>query len=70
MTYGEHQVLINLIDKKGSQQMLGKVFQGLVEGLAMDKVRYIWFDFHKECARMQWQHLARLIDMLQSDFPV
>jgi len=23
---------------------------------------YLWFDFHKECAKMQWHHLSRLFE--------
>ena len=26
---------------------------------------YEWFDFHKECAKMQWQNISKLIETIQ-----
>jgi hypothetical protein len=41
-----------LVDKKGNQKELGLAFQDLVDSLKMDRLKYIWFDFHSECKKM------------------
>jgi hypothetical protein len=46
------QVMVNLVDKKGNQKELGEHFSTVVSTLAMDRVRYVWFDFHSECKKM------------------
>jgi len=51
--YGD-QVIINLIDKKGSQKIIGDAFKN-------DKLFYEWFDFHGECKKMKWENLSKLI---------
>ena len=58
--YGD-QVIINLIDKKGSQQIIGDAFTKIVKNLKNDKLFYEWFDFHGECKKMKWKNLSKLI---------
>jgi phosphatidylinositol 4-phosphatase len=62
--YGEH-ILINLIDKKGSQKKIGDAFTKLIKNLGNDKLTYEWFDFHHECRKMKWENLSKLIDNIK-----
>jgi len=43
-----------LIDKKGSQDRIGKKLTTLYESLANPDIDYVWFDFHGECKKMKW----------------
>lgn len=64
--------LVNLIDKKGFQNVLGDTYQTLfknsknlfqsntTEGLEQ-LVDYTWFDFHSECKKMKYQNLSKLL---------
>jgi hypothetical protein len=58
--------LINLIDKKGSQKKIGDTFSELVRLFQDPKIKYTWFDFHAECAKMQWHNLSKLITQVQA----
>jgi hypothetical protein len=53
---------INLIDKKKDQEILGKAYEKAVAELNNPSVRYVWFDFHHECRKMQWQNLSKLLN--------
>lgn len=57
----DHFLMINLIDKKKSQQLIGQQFLNLFNGFK-SKAGLIWFDFHDECKKMQWHNLSRLVD--------
>jgi len=57
--------LINLIDKKGSQFTIGNNFSELIRLYPDPKVKFTWFDFHAECAKMQWHNLSKLISQIQ-----
>mmetsp|Transcript_8831 Transcript_8831/g.33345 ORF Transcript_8831/g.33345 Transcript_8831/m.33345 type:complete len:359 (-) Transcript_8831:83-1159(-) len=68
-------VMVNLIDHKGVQQRLGEAFSDLVDAAVhslagravLPPLRYIWFDFHKECSHMQWSRLSNLLEKLVED---
>lgn len=60
-SYGDNH-LINLIDKSGTQKKVGDYMSELVRQFQDQKIRYTWFDFHHECAKMQWHNLSKLID--------
>lgn len=30
--------------------------------------RYVWFDFHHECRKMQWHNLSKLMAIVEADF--
>jgi len=65
--YG-NQVVINLIDKKRTQQILGQEFQRTVEEVAKEiPIRYVWFDFHQECKKMKYENLSRLLTMIETE---
>jgi phosphatidylinositol 4-phosphatase len=72
LQYGR-QVLVNLIDQRGAEDILEKAFSQTVAVLNMPNVRYEAFDFHAECKKMRWDRLNILIDRLaheQEDFAV
>ncbi|XP_057690829.1 phosphatidylinositol-3-phosphatase SAC1-B [Corythoichthys intestinalis] len=59
--YGK-QVILNLINQKGSENPLEKTFEKMVGNLGNGTIKYIAFDFHKECSRMRWHRLQILLD--------
>uniref|UniRef100_A0A6Q2YFF3 SAC domain-containing protein n=1 Tax=Esox lucius TaxID=8010 RepID=A0A6Q2YFF3_ESOLU len=61
--YGK-QVILNLIDQKGSEKQLEMSFAKMASSLGNGMVKYIAFDFHKECSRMRWHRLQILVDMV------
>ncbi|XP_067006317.1 phosphatidylinositol-3-phosphatase SAC1-B [Anabrus simplex] len=61
--YGK-QVLINLIDHRGPEDVLEKAFHDMVNQLGNSNIRYESFDFHAECRHMRWDRLSILIDRL------
>uniref|UniRef100_A0A672GT05 SAC1 like phosphatidylinositide phosphatase n=1 Tax=Salarias fasciatus TaxID=181472 RepID=A0A672GT05_SALFA len=68
--YGR-QVLLNLINQKGSEKPLELAFDKMVAGSGNGMIKYIAFDFHKECSRMRWHRLHLLLDTVaevQEDF--
>ena len=64
--YGK-QYLVNLIDTKGSQNMIGQQFSKLHRDLKDNSLHYTWFDFHKECKKMKWENLSKLIDICKDE---
>ena len=66
-SYGKN-TLVNLIDKKGSQNMIGKVFTDLFLSEHDDGTQhYVWFDFHHECRNMQYHNLSKLLMSLSKN---
>uniref|UniRef100_I3JMP5 SAC1 like phosphatidylinositide phosphatase b n=1 Tax=Oreochromis niloticus TaxID=8128 RepID=I3JMP5_ORENI len=68
--YGR-QVTLNLINQKGSEKPLELAFDKMVTNLGNGMIKYIAFDFHKECSHMRWHRLQILLDMvaeMQDDF--
>lgn len=57
-------VMVNLIDKKKQQGAIGEYFSSLYSSTVGETQigKLVWFDFHKECAKMQWHNLSKLID--------
>ncbi|CAG5096560.1 Oidioi.mRNA.OKI2018_I69.XSR.g14676.t1.cds [Oikopleura dioica] len=64
--YGR-QVLVNLIDQKGGEKLLESQFSDIYHRADNKKVRYVHFDFHKECSKMRWHRLSILMDKLKQD---
>eukprot|EP00794_Sanderia_malayensis_P018849 gene18849-20747_t len=66
--YG-NQVLINLIDTKGSEKVLGDEFASSARsfGYPESQVRYVAFDFHKECSKMRWYRLSILMERISNE---
>uniref|UniRef100_A0A1B6DBF0 Phosphatidylinositol-3-phosphatase SAC1 n=1 Tax=Clastoptera arizonana TaxID=38151 RepID=A0A1B6DBF0_9HEMI len=63
LDYGR-QVLINLVDHRGSEGELEKAYAEMVNRLGNSNLRYESFDFHHECRKMRWDRLSILIDRL------
>jgi len=64
--YGR-QVLVNLIDQKGGEKVLEANFADIVNKADYKMVKYVHFDFHKECSKMRWHRLQILMDRLKND---
>ncbi|XP_033849472.1 phosphatidylinositol-3-phosphatase SAC1-B isoform X1 [Acipenser ruthenus] len=61
ISYGK-QVVLNLINQKGSENPLEQAFAKMVKSLGNGMVKYVAFDFHKECSQMRWERLQILVD--------
>jgi len=64
--HGRH-VCINLINDTGHEGAVCNKFSGLMQTLVGNELRYVYFNFHKECARMNWGRLSRLMDTVHAD---
>ncbi|KAL6939063.1 hypothetical protein ACO0OL_000686 [Hanseniaspora opuntiae] len=69
--YGDNY-LINLVNHKGYELPVKSGYEQLYEKLqAMPKdtfaadIKYIYFDFHKECSKMRWHNVNNLLKTLQ-----
>ncbi|XP_016426862.1 phosphatidylinositide phosphatase SAC1-B-like [Sinocyclocheilus rhinocerous] len=70
LIYGK-QVILNLVNQKGSELPLEQAFAKMVNGMENRLIKYIAFDFHKECSKMRWHRLQILVDAvsdLQDEF--
>ena len=61
----QKQYFVNLIDKKGSQDRIGKKFTQMVTALGDPDIDYVWFDFHSECKKMKYENLSKLIAIVK-----
>uniref|UniRef100_A0A8C1JMH2 SAC1 like phosphatidylinositide phosphatase a n=1 Tax=Cyprinus carpio TaxID=7962 RepID=A0A8C1JMH2_CYPCA len=61
LIYGK-QVILNLVNQKGSELPLEQAFAKMVNVTLASLLRYIAFDFHKECSKMRWHRLQILVD--------
>jgi len=59
--------LINLIDKKGSQKLIGEKMDKVHAELKDSDLKLNWFDFHGECKNMKWENLSKLVDQVQKE---
>ncbi|XP_043266866.1 phosphatidylinositol-3-phosphatase SAC1 [Venturia canescens] len=64
--YGK-QILVNLIDHRGAEDVLEKSYREMVSRIGNQNVRYEAFDFHAECRHMRWDRLNVLMDRLSHD---
>ncbi|CAD6233880.1 GSCOCG00012319001-RA-CDS [Cotesia congregata] len=64
--YGK-QILVNLIDHRGAENVLEKEYRAVVSRIGNQNVRYEAFDFHAECRHMRWDRLNILMDRLAHD---
>ena len=63
--YGR-QILLNLVDQKGSEGRLEQSFANNAVSLGKN-AKYVAFDFHKECSKMRWYRLSLLVDAVAED---
>jgi hypothetical protein len=56
-----------LINNSGYEQPLALEFSRHVSLFHSDKLRYVHFDFHHECKKMQWHRISILMDQITAD---
>jgi hypothetical protein len=64
--YNRH-VLINLINRKGAEAVIGVEYEKQVQLYGDEGVRYVWFDFHHECRKMRFENVSNLIQNIKTD---
>ncbi|KAM7455736.1 hypothetical protein BLSTO_03511, partial [Blastocystis sp. subtype 1] len=64
--YGRVTV-VNLIDKKKDQLMIGEAFEREYNK-AQNNVDFFWFDFHAECRKMHYENLEKLMSLTEQCF--
>ena len=57
--------MLNLIDKKGSQKVIGTVFTNVVSALCREQISYVWYDFHYECRNMRYENMRGLLQQIE-----
>uniref|UniRef100_A0A182K2S0 Phosphatidylinositol-3-phosphatase SAC1 n=1 Tax=Anopheles christyi TaxID=43041 RepID=A0A182K2S0_9DIPT len=55
------QGLINLIDHKGAEEVLEKAYEATISAIGNPSLKYVSFDFHKECKKMRYDRLSLLM---------
>lgn len=65
-----------LINKKKDELLLGQAYEKTLKKyteshpeynfIYFSKIKFTWFDFHKECAHMKWSNLKFLMEELES----
>ncbi|KAM0750547.1 hypothetical protein T439DRAFT_325617 [Meredithblackwellia eburnea MCA 4105] len=64
--YGS-QYLVNLVNQKGYEKPVKEAYERAVEAAKLDKVHYVYFDFHHECKGLRFDRVSVLIDGLDED---
>jgi len=59
---------VNLIDRKGKELILEQAFADAVQRAGNGNIRYVGFDFHKECKNMKYENLSKLEDTVKEEF--
>lgn len=55
-------ICINLAEQHGKEGQITQAYKQRVEDLKNDKVQYVAFDFHKECAGMKFENVSKLLE--------
>ncbi|CAD5211808.1 unnamed protein product [Bursaphelenchus xylophilus] len=63
--YGGTHVIVNLVNQKGREHSVGGELARVSLQASLDFVRYIPFDFHRECKNLNWSRLSLLRDTLK-----
>eukprot|EP00049_Salpingoeca_infusionum_P000801 m.42454 g.42454 ORF g.42454 m.42454 type:complete len:657 (+) comp10692_c0_seq2:131-2101(+) len=62
---------INLINSTGKESALGDAFSKIVHDIyEHQNIRYVSFDFHKECANFHWENLSTLLHSVHDTIDV
>ncbi|GAB6021365.1 Phosphoinositide phosphatase sac1 [Chamberlinius hualienensis] len=64
--YGK-QVIVNLINHKGYEHSLEKAFGEMVLNINNPSIRYVSFDFHRECSKMRYDRLSLLLERVAAE---
>uniref|UniRef100_A0A915DSH0 Phosphatidylinositol-3-phosphatase SAC1 n=1 Tax=Ditylenchus dipsaci TaxID=166011 RepID=A0A915DSH0_9BILA len=65
--YGGRHVIVNLVNQYGREKRLGGELERVSLQAGLDFVKYVGFDFHRQCQSLNWDRLTVLRDMLASD---
>ena len=58
---------MSLVNHTGHEKPVKVAYEDVLRQLRMERVKYVYFDFHSECSKMRWDRLSRLIDQLKDD---
>ncbi len=58
---------VNLVDRGGFEGVLAKKFAQHVDQLNNSDLKYVHFDFHQNCKKMQWHKISLLMDNIESE---
>ena len=64
--YGDN-ILVNLVNQTGHEKPIKVAFEELIRRMGLDRVKYVYFDFHHECSKMRWDRISLLVDLLKDD---
>jgi len=64
--YGDN-ILVNLVNQTGHEKPIKVAFEDLIRRMGLDRVKYVYFDFHHECSKMRWDRISLLVDLLKAD---
>lgn len=65
--YGGRHVVVNLVNQKGREKSIGSELERVSIQANLDFVKYVAFDFHRECKAMNWDRLSILHEILFKD---
>ena len=60
-------ILVNLVNQTGHEKPIKLAYEELIRNLGLEKVKYVYFDFHAECSKMRWGRISLLIEHLRDD---
>ena len=58
---------MNLVNQSGHEKPIKLAFEEVIKKLGMNRLKYVYFDFHAECSKMRWDRISLLIDRLKGD---
>ncbi|BGP13525.1 hypothetical protein JCM10213_005361 [Rhodosporidiobolus nylandii] len=59
--YGD-QLLVNLVNSHGYEQPVKEAYERALDAMQNPRVKYTYFDFHKECRGLRFDRVSVLID--------
>uniref|UniRef100_A0A914VT28 Phosphatidylinositol-3-phosphatase SAC1 n=1 Tax=Plectus sambesii TaxID=2011161 RepID=A0A914VT28_9BILA len=67
LAYNGTHVIVSLINQKGREKSIGSELARVVLQASLEGVKYVPFDFHKECRALNWDRLSVLKEQLRPD---
>lgn len=65
--YGR-QTLVSLVNHKGKELTVEQAYSRAVDSLRNPDLRFVSFDFHKECSKMRYGNLSKLVAQVADEF--
>nr|GMC93339.1 phosphoinositide phosphatase SAC6-like [Ipomoea batatas] len=59
-------IAIDLVNKHGAEGRLSEKFNGAMQHIASDEVKYLHFDFHHVCGHVHFENLSILYDQIET----